>query len=113
MNRSETANVAIVTGASRGLGRALTAALLERGWTVVVDARRTEELAATEVALDSPGLIAIAGDVTDASHRVALIEAATNAGPLRLLVNNASRLAPARSRSSPTTRLVTCGQCTR
>ena len=94
MNRSETANIAIVTGASRGLGRALTAALLERGWTVVADARRTEELAATEVALDSPRLIAIAGDVTDASHRVALIEAASNAGPLRLLVNNASRLGP-------------------
>jgi NAD(P)-dependent dehydrogenase (short-subunit alcohol dehydrogenase family) len=94
MNRSETTDIAIVTGASRGLGRALTSALLERGWTVVVDARRTEELAATEVALDSPRLIAIAGDVTDASHRVALIEAATNAGPLRLLVNNASRLGP-------------------
>ena len=94
MSRSETTNVAIVTGASRGLGRALTAALLERGWTVVVDARRTEELAATAVALNSPRLIAIAGDVTDASHRAALVDAAITAGQLSLLVNNASRLGP-------------------
>jgi NAD(P)-dependent dehydrogenase (short-subunit alcohol dehydrogenase family) len=94
MSRSETTNVAIVTGASRGFGRALTAALLGRGWTVVVDARRAAELAATAVALDSPRLIAIAGDVTDASHRAALVDAAINAGPLSLLVNNASRLGP-------------------
>jgi NAD(P)-dependent dehydrogenase (short-subunit alcohol dehydrogenase family) len=94
MSRSETTNVAIVTGASRGFGRALTAALLERGWTVVVDARRTAELDATTVALSSPRLIPIAGDVTDASHRAALVDAALDAGPLTLLVNNASRLGP-------------------
>ena len=40
MSLSETTNVAIVTGASRGFGRALTTALLERGWTVVVVAHR-------------------------------------------------------------------------
>jgi NAD(P)-dependent dehydrogenase (short-subunit alcohol dehydrogenase family) len=94
MSRSETTNVAIVTGASRGFGRALTAALLERGWTVVVDARRTAELDATTVAFSSPRLIPIAGDVTDASHRAALVDAALDAGPLTLLVNNASRLGP-------------------
>jgi NAD(P)-dependent dehydrogenase (short-subunit alcohol dehydrogenase family) len=94
MSRSETTNVAIVTGASRGFGRALTAALLERGWTVVVDARRTAELDATTAAFSSPRLIPIAGDVTDASHRAALVDAALDAGPLTLLVNNASRLGP-------------------
>src|SRR5262245_1368539 len=94
MSRSETTNVAIVTGASRGFGRAVAAALLERGWTVVVDARRTAELNATAVALNSPRLIGIAGDVTDASHRAALVDAAINTGQLSLLVNNASRLGP-------------------
>lgn len=94
MSRSETTNVAIVTGASRGFGRALTAALLERGWTVVVDARRTAELDAMTVAFRSPRLIPIAGDVTHASHRAALVDAALDAGPLTLLVNNASRLGP-------------------
>jgi NAD(P)-dependent dehydrogenase (short-subunit alcohol dehydrogenase family) len=94
MNQIETTDVAIVTGASRGFGRALTGALLERGWTVVADARRTAELDAAAVAFNSPRLIPIAGDVTDASHRAALVDAALNTGPLRLLVNNASRLGP-------------------
>jgi NAD(P)-dependent dehydrogenase (short-subunit alcohol dehydrogenase family) len=89
-----TSPVAIVTGGSRGFGRALAAALLSRGWTVVIDARRIADLDATAAALDSPRLIAIAGDVTDASHRAALLDAATQAGSLTLLVNNASRLGP-------------------
>jgi NAD(P)-dependent dehydrogenase (short-subunit alcohol dehydrogenase family) len=87
-------SVAIVTGGSRGLGRALTAALLERGWTVVTDARRAGDLAATAAELDSPQLITIPGDITDPAHRSALFGAAIGAGTLRLLVNNASRLGP-------------------
>jgi NAD(P)-dependent dehydrogenase (short-subunit alcohol dehydrogenase family) len=87
-------SVAIVTGASRGFGRALTTALLDRDWTVVVDARHGAALEVTAAALDSPRLIAIPGDVTEPAHRAALIVAAIDAGPLRLLVNNASRLGP-------------------
>ena len=95
MTRSEnTPSVAIVTGASRGFGRALTAALLDRGWMVVSDARRASDLEATASELESPRLIPIAGDVTDPAHRAALIVAAIDAGRLRLLVNNASRLGP-------------------
>ena len=95
MSRSENPpSVAIVTGASRGFGRALTAALLDRGWTVVADARRATDLETTASELASPQLIAIPGDVTDPAHRAALIVAAIDAGPLRLLVNNASRLGP-------------------
>jgi len=89
-----TSSVAIVTGGSRGLGRAITAALLDRGWTVVVDARRSADLHATASALDSRRLIAIPGDITDPAHRDALVSAAHDAGPLRLLVNNASKLGP-------------------
>jgi NAD(P)-dependent dehydrogenase (short-subunit alcohol dehydrogenase family) len=89
-----TPGVAIVTGVSQGFGRAVTHALLQRGWTVVGDARRSAALHATASALDSPRLIAIPGDVTDASHRDALVTAARDAGPLRLLVNNASALGP-------------------
>jgi NAD(P)-dependent dehydrogenase (short-subunit alcohol dehydrogenase family) len=95
MTRFEnTCPVAIVTGASRGFGRAVTAALLDRGWAVVGDARRASELKTTARELNSAQLIALPGDVTDASHRDALVAAAINAGPLRLLVNNASRLGP-------------------
>ncbi|WP_375487769.1 SDR family NAD(P)-dependent oxidoreductase [uncultured Mycobacterium sp.] len=86
--------VAIVTGAARGFGRALTAALLDRGWIVVGDARRGGELQATAQQLNSPQFIPLTGDVTDASHRAALLGAAVDAGWLALLVNNASRLGP-------------------
>ena len=85
--------VAIVTGASRGFGRAVTAALLGRGWTVVGDARRAVELDVAVRELNSQNFIALPGDVTDASHRAELV-AAASCGPLGLLVNNASRLGP-------------------
>ena len=65
---------AIVTGASRGLGLALTRALDERGWRLVVDARDADAL---DAAVDAPhGVVAIAGDVADAGHRDALVAAA-------------------------------------
>ena len=86
--------VAIVTGGSRGLGRALTAALVHRGWTVVADARHAADLEAAAAEIDSPRLVTITGDVTEPAHRAALVAAATDAGPLRLLVNNASMLGP-------------------
>jgi NAD(P)-dependent dehydrogenase (short-subunit alcohol dehydrogenase family) len=94
MTKSESNPVAIVTGASRGFGRAVTAALLDRGWTVVGDARRAFELETTARELNSARFIALPGDITDASHRAALVGAATGAGQLGLLVNNASRLGP-------------------
>ena len=86
--------VAIVTGGSRGFGRAVAAALLDRGWTVVADARRADDLEATAAELACPRLITVPGDVTEPTHRAALLVAAIDSGPLRLLVNNASRLGP-------------------
>jgi NAD(P)-dependent dehydrogenase (short-subunit alcohol dehydrogenase family) len=94
MTQSLASPVAIVTGASRGFGKAVTAALLDRGWAVVGDARRSHELKTVAAELDSGRLIALPGDVTDASHREAVVAAAIKAGPLRLLVNNASLLGP-------------------
>jgi len=85
--------VALVTGASRGLGLALTTALVERGWHVVVDARDGERLAAAVAALPDPSAVtALAGDVVDDDHRAALAGAV--AGGLDLLVNNASVVGP-------------------
>jgi NAD(P)-dependent dehydrogenase (short-subunit alcohol dehydrogenase family) len=84
---------AIVTGASRGLGFALTAALLRDGRRVVIDARGARELEAAERALAELGdVVAVRGNVIDPDHRRALAEAA---GPhIDLLVNNASVLGP-------------------
>ena len=84
------APVAIVTGASRGLGLALARSLSERGWRQVVDARGADDLHRTAAPL--PGVTAFAGDVTDDRHRRALV--AATGGRLDLLVNNASALGP-------------------
>jgi NAD(P)-dependent dehydrogenase (short-subunit alcohol dehydrogenase family) len=80
----------IVTGASRGLGLALTRALVERGWRIAVDARDADALAAAWP--DAPQDVLIPGDVADAEHRRALVDAAGE--PIDLLVNNASLLGP-------------------
>jgi NAD(P)-dependent dehydrogenase (short-subunit alcohol dehydrogenase family) len=83
--------VALVTGASRGLGRALAAGLAARGWSLVIDGRNAPALEQAGRELSAP-LTALAGDVVDASHRNALVRAASELGQLRLLVNNASTL---------------------
>jgi len=87
--------VAIITGASRGFGRAVARALAHQGWGLVLDARGSdalEELADELRPLTTVG--AVAGDVADAAHRDELIAAAARIGPLTLLVNNASVLGP-------------------
>jgi NAD(P)-dependent dehydrogenase (short-subunit alcohol dehydrogenase family) len=84
---------AIVTGASRGLGFALTAVLLRDGHRVVIDARGARELEAAERALQELGeVVAVRGTVIDPEHRLALADAA--GATIDLLVNNASVLGP-------------------
>ncbi|HEY6276486.1 MAG TPA: SDR family oxidoreductase [Streptosporangiaceae bacterium] len=84
--------IALITGASRGLGRAIATALAGRGWTLVADARRADDLTAALRGL--AGVTAIPGDVTDPGHRARLAAAVAGHGRLDLLVNNASRLGP-------------------
>lgn len=85
--------IAIITGASRGLGRALARQLAAGGWDLVLDARGQADLDA--VAAEIGGrTIAIPGDVADPAHRRALVDAARSLGGLDLLVNNASVLGP-------------------
>jgi len=91
--------IAIVTGASRGLGLALSRELVGRGWSIVIDATGPAGLRAAERALRqavAPGasLVALAGDVAEARHRAHLCAAAAGLGGLDLLVNNASVLGP-------------------
>lgn len=83
----------IVTGASRGLGLALSRALAERGFRLVIDARDPGPLEAARAELaQHADVIAIDGDVAVEEHRRALVEAA---GPrIHALVNNASVLGP-------------------
>ncbi len=82
--------VAIVSGGSRGLGLATARALVGRGWVVIADARKGEDLAAGL----GEEVLAMPGDVTDPAHRRSLAETAHAMGGLDLLVNNASTLGP-------------------
>jgi NAD(P)-dependent dehydrogenase (short-subunit alcohol dehydrogenase family) len=86
--------VAVVTGASRGLGRALAAGLAREGYDLILDGRNADDLQAARQAMLAPGCVvtAIPGDVTHAGHRAALHRAAQAAGGLDLLVNNAGTL---------------------
>ena len=82
----------MVTGASRGLGRALAAGLAREGFDLVIDARDAAALDAAAGALRAAGanVTAVPGDVTDPAHRAALVAAAS--ARLDLLVNNAGTL---------------------
>ncbi len=85
--------VAVVTGASRGIGRAIAERLATEGARVVVNYRASAEQAAEVVAaIEAQGGQAMAyqADVSDLSQAQALIKAATERwGTVDILVNNA------------------------
>jgi NAD(P)-dependent dehydrogenase (short-subunit alcohol dehydrogenase family) len=90
-------SVAIVTGASRGLGEALATGLARAGWSLVVDGRdaSTLDAAAERVRVQAPRgvtVVALVGDITDPDHRHGLTTAAFELGGLDLVVNNAGTL---------------------
>jgi NAD(P)-dependent dehydrogenase (short-subunit alcohol dehydrogenase family) len=93
MQTTDRLRVAVVTGASRGLGRALASGLARDGWRLVITARDASALA--EARWPLPGeVVALPGDVTDPAHRAALARAAADLGGAHLLVNNAGILGP-------------------
>jgi NAD(P)-dependent dehydrogenase (short-subunit alcohol dehydrogenase family) len=84
--------VAVITGASQGLGLSFAHALASTGWSVVADARDAVRLDAAVAALPGGPHLAVPGDVTDSWHRSALAASAADLGGADLLVNNASTL---------------------
>ena len=86
--------VAVVTGATRGIGFALAQELVDRGASVVVTARKPDELAAAVGALDPEGTgraISSRGSADDPGHQEATIALALDRfGRLDHLVNNAA-----------------------
>jgi NAD(P)-dependent dehydrogenase (short-subunit alcohol dehydrogenase family) len=88
--------VAIITGGSRGFGRALAVDLASDGWAVVLDGRTATSVEEAVAELEARGVPVrgITGDVADGDHREALVAAADQLGSLNLLVNNASTLGP-------------------
>ena len=90
---TESNRVALVTGASRGLGAVIARVLAERGYDLVIGARGEESLERVRDQLAGQRrVVAIAGDITDAAVRRRWIDAAGELGGLDVLVNNASEL---------------------
>jgi NAD(P)-dependent dehydrogenase (short-subunit alcohol dehydrogenase family) len=86
---------ALITGASRGLGLALARALASEAWTLIIDARGSEDLEAARAELAAlTSVVAIPGDVRNEEHRRELAGAARDEGGLDALINNASILGP-------------------
>ena len=93
--------VAIVTGASRGIGRGIAEALGARGWSVAVNYHANREAAQQVVAaIEAAGAraTAVQADVAVAEDRQRLVQtASTELGPISLLVNNAGITSPDRA----------------
>ncbi len=88
--------IAIVTGAGSGVGRAAALALLEAGWTVALAGRRLDQLDATAVLAGSDRAFPVVADVADPASVEALFETVrARFGRLDLLFNNAGGGAPA------------------
>lgn len=87
-----TGRVALVTGGSRGIGRAIAEDILSRGGRVVLTARNDEPLQGAVRDLDASGrAVAVAGNSDDPDHRAEAVSCAIEAfGRLDYLVNNAA-----------------------
>jgi 3-oxoacyl-[acyl-carrier protein] reductase len=97
--------VAIVTGSSRGLGKATAVALAREGARVVVNGRTPEVLEATasEIRADGGSVVAVSADVSSETGCEVLYTSALDAfGQVDILVNNAGGGTPARLASPDT-----------
>jgi 3-oxoacyl-[acyl-carrier protein] reductase len=93
---------AVVTGGSKGLGKAIAAELLAEGAAVVICSRNEAELEATAAELRKPGgtVFALRCDVTDPGQVAAFVtESASALGGVDILVNNAGAARPGRFES--------------
>ena len=90
-----TSHTVLITGASRGLGRALARGLAHRGWNLILTARDPANLRAVRDELaEITHVAAIAGDVTDPHHRQVLAILARGHAGLDAIINNAGALGP-------------------
>ena len=86
--------VALITGASRGLGYTVAEFLARQRWTLILTARHERPLLDAVKRLEATGasISSVPGDVTQDRHRRDLVAAVRRIGRLDLLLNNASEL---------------------
>ncbi len=99
MTGSLTGRTALVTGAGRGIGRAIAVGLAQAGADVLVTARSADELAETVATIESAGpgagqARAVAADIADGRQRQRVIDAGQARGRVDVLVNNAATVEP-------------------
>jgi NADP-dependent 3-hydroxy acid dehydrogenase YdfG len=88
--RSIDGSVAVITGASAGIGAATARTLVAAGARVALSARRTERLDALTDELGADSVLGVTGDVRDPAHNEALVEAAVQRwGRVDTIVANA------------------------
>ena len=90
-NSDNTPRAALITGAGRGIGRAITLALARAGYAVVLNShasRAESEKLATDIIKDGGKAHVVLADLADHDAVHGLIAAASAFGPLTLLVNN-------------------------
>ena len=96
MADTQRTRVALVTGASRGLGETVARVLAARGFDLVLSARGAEDLERVAASLRGQrggvGVRTVAGDLAEERTREALVQEAAASGGLDLLINNASEL---------------------
>ena len=103
MDLQLTGKVALVTGASRGIGRAIAEGLAIEGAHLIIAARGAEALDETQRALEATGadVLAVPADVGDDASVDALVEKARERyGKIDILISNASALAVSGDRAS-------------
>lgn len=89
------ARIALVTGATSGIGHAVTLGLANAGWRVIACGRRADRVAALDALTDTDGIVC---DVTDPVSVAAMFKTIRDRyGRLDLVFNNAGRFAPATS----------------
>jgi 3-oxoacyl-[acyl-carrier protein] reductase len=85
----------LVTGSSRGIGRAIALKLAETGWSVAIHgARMSAELERTRDLLSANCSGVYSSDMADPSAAVAMVDLAMSEGPIHALVNNAGVYRP-------------------
>jgi NAD(P)-dependent dehydrogenase (short-subunit alcohol dehydrogenase family) len=95
MNNTAPQRTALITGASRGLGLALSRGLAQRGWNLILTSRDPERLRPVRNELaEVTHVAALPGDLTNPSHRQALAVLARGHAGLDAVINNAGILGP-------------------
>src|SRR5947199_1082804 len=91
---AQAGRVALITGASRGLGYTVAEFLARQRWTLILSARHEVPLLEAVKRLQATGasISAVPGDVSQDQHRRDLVAAVRRVGRLDLLINNASEL---------------------